>query len=127
MPARDGSVLVDLGALRKVIRDASCVVTVEPGVTQGMLAEFLRRRPPTCSGDGAGPTNLLANALERGYGVTPHVDHFAAVTDIEAVLPDGTLYRTALRELGRRSGPLVQVVSARTTGLFSGWIRIVTA
>jgi 4-cresol dehydrogenase (hydroxylating) len=50
---------------------------------------------------GAGPTcSLLGNALERGYGVTPHVDHFGAVTDLEAVLPDGSLYRTALREAG---------------------------
>jgi len=50
---------------------------------------------------GAGPTcSLVGNALERGYGITPITDHFAAVTDVEAVLPDGSLYRTALRELG---------------------------
>ena len=42
----------------------------------------------------------MANALERGYGVTPLVDHFGAVTDLEAVLPDGSLYRSALREAG---------------------------
>ena len=49
---------------------------------------------------GAGPTcSLVGNALERGYGITPYTDHFGAVTDIEAVLPDGSAYRTALREI----------------------------
>ncbi len=103
LPARDGCVILDLGQLQKIIHfDAELgVVTVEPGVTQGMLAEFLDSGqhqflvPVT----GAGPTcSLMGNALERGYGVTPHIDHFGAVTDIEAVLPDGSLYRTALRE-----------------------------
>lgn len=104
-PARDGCVIVDLGGLQRIVHfDAELgAVTVEPGVTQGMLAEFLRAGgheflvPVT----GAGPTcSLLGNALERGYGITPHSDHFGAVTDLEAVLADGSLYRTALREAG---------------------------
>lgn len=105
LPPGNGSVLIDLGGLRKILHfDAEFgVVTVEPGVTQGMLAEFLDAGqhqflvPVT----GAGPTcSLLSNALERGYGVTPITDHFAAVTDIEAVLADGSIYRTAMREAG---------------------------
>ena len=105
LPARDGSVLIDLGRLRKILHfDAELgVVTLEPGVTQGMLAEFLSKgnHPYLVPVTGAGPTcSLLANALERGYGVTPHVDHFGAVTDIEAVLPDGSVFKTALREAG---------------------------
>lgn len=105
LPVRDGCVIVDLSALRKILHfDAELgAVTVEPGVTQGMLADFLRAGghdflvPVT----GAGPTcSLLANALERGYGITPHTDHFGAVTDLEAVLPDGSVYCTALRESG---------------------------
>ncbi len=104
-PARDGCVIVDLGPLQKILHfDPELgAVTVEPGVTQGMLADFLRSGghdflvPVT----GAGPTcSLLGNALERGYGITPHSDHFGAVTDLEAVLADGSLYRTALREAG---------------------------
>ncbi|MFT3717887.1 FAD-binding oxidoreductase [Pseudorhodoferax sp.] len=105
LPARSGSVLVDLGRLQRIVHfDAEFgVATVEPGVTQGMLADFLDREghPYLVPVTGAGPTcSLLANALERGYGVTPLTDHFAAVTDLEAVLPDGSLYRTALREAG---------------------------
>jgi FAD/FMN-containing dehydrogenase len=68
-----------------------------------MLARFLDAGnfPYMVPVTGAGPNcSLVGNALERGYGITPHVDHFAAVTDIEAVLPDGSLYRTALRDAG---------------------------
>ncbi|TDP74599.1 FAD-binding oxidoreductase [Roseateles toxinivorans] len=105
MPAQDDCVIVDLSALNRILHfDAGLgVVTVEPGVTQGMLARFLDEGghdymvPVT----GAGPNcSLLGNALERGYGVTPYTDHFGAVTDIEAVLADGSVYRSALREAG---------------------------
>ncbi len=105
LPARDGCVILDLSPLKKIIDfDAELgVVTLEPGVTQGMLADFLDvgNYPYLVPVTGAGPScSLIGNALERGYGVTPHVDHFGAVTDLEAVLPDGSLYRTALREAG---------------------------
>lgn len=105
LPTTAGVALIDLGELRAILDfDADLgVVTVEPGVTQGMLAEYLDRNghdymvPVT----GAGPTcSLLANALERGYGVTPYVDHFGAMTDLEAVLADGSIYRSALSEAG---------------------------
>lgn len=105
LPARHGCVILDLSPLKKIIHfDAELgVVTVEPGVTQGMLADFLEagHHPYLVPVTGAGPTcSLMGNALERGYGVTPHADHFGAVTDLQAVLPDGSLYRTALREAG---------------------------
>ena len=126
LPARDGCVIVDLGGLQKIIHfDAELgVVTLEPGVTQGMLAGFLDagKHPFLVPVTGAGPTcSLLANALERGYGVTPYVDHFGAVTDLEAVLPDGSLYRSALREAGGEE--LARLfkwgIGPYSTGLFS--------
>jgi len=104
-PVEDGSVILDLGQLDRISEfdPEMGVVTVQPGVTQGTLRDFLDRHegnylvPVT----GAGPTcSILGNALERGYGITPITDHFAAVTKIEAILPDGTLYRTPLSELG---------------------------
>jgi FAD/FMN-containing dehydrogenase len=105
LAARDGCVLIDLSSLQGILHfdPEMGVVTVEPGVTQGMLADFLARNghPFMVPTTGAGPNcSLLGNALERGYGVTPITDHFAAVTDLEAVLADGSLYRTAMREAG---------------------------
>lgn len=105
LPVRDDSMILDLSKLARILHfDAELgVVTIEPGVTQGMLADFLDSggHPFLVPVTGAGPLcSLLGNALERGYGITPNTDHFAAVTDLEAVLADGSLYRTALREAG---------------------------
>jgi 4-cresol dehydrogenase (hydroxylating) flavoprotein subunit len=103
LPARDDCVIIDLSRLCKILHFDSemGVVTLEPGVTQGMLADFLAsgRHPFMVPVTGGGPQcSLVGNALERGYGITPYTDHFGAVTDIEAVLADGSRYRTALRE-----------------------------
>ena len=103
LPPTDGCVVLDLSGLVAIDFDAdSGLLTVEPGVTQGMLADFLERGdhdylvPVT----GGGPTcSILGNALERGYGITPHADHFGAVTAMEAVLADGRIYRSALSGL----------------------------
>jgi FAD/FMN-containing dehydrogenase len=103
LPVEHDCVILDMSALRRILHfDAELgVVTVEPGVTQGQLAEFLAagRHPFMVPVTGAGPNcSLLGNALERGYGITPHGDHFGAVTDIEAVLADGSLHRSTLRD-----------------------------
>lgn len=101
LPASDDCVILDLSGLDRIIEfDADTgLVVLEPGVTQGRLAEFLDRgkHPYMVPVTGAGPTcSILGNALERGYGVTPHTDHFGAVMALEAVLPDGRVYRSAL-------------------------------
>jgi 4-cresol dehydrogenase (hydroxylating) flavoprotein subunit len=105
LPARDGCVLLDLSRLTEISNfdPALGIVTVEPGVTQGMLARFLDDQgaaflvPVT----GAGPNaSIVGNALERGYGITPISDHFLAVQSLEAVLPDGRLYMPVITELG---------------------------
>ena len=79
------------------------MVTVQPGVTQGALREYLDRHdlPFLVPVTGAGPTcSILGNALERGYGITPYADHFASLMSVNAVLADGTQYRSPLSEMG---------------------------
>lgn len=104
-PVVDGCVVVDLSGMDRVVefdRELG-LVTVEPGVTQGGLAEFLEREglPFLVPVHGGGPgCSLLGNAMERGYGITPHADHFGALTTLEAVLPDGSMYHGALASLG---------------------------
>ncbi|MDO8699463.1 MAG: FAD-binding oxidoreductase [Rhodoferax sp.] len=134
LPARDDCVILDLSPLTKILDfdEEFGVVTLEPGVTQGMLAHFLDagNHPYMVPVTGAGPScSLVGNALERGYGITPEGDHFAAVTDLEAVLPDGSLYRTALREAGGQE--LARLfkwgIGTYSTGLFTqGGFGIVT-
>ena len=110
LPVRDDAVIVDLSRLVRIDFDPEMgIVTVEPGVTQGMLAEFLARggHPFLTPVHGGGPScSILGNALERGYGITPHTDHFGAVLALEAILADGSTYRSPLVELsGAGGGP----------------------
>jgi 4-cresol dehydrogenase (hydroxylating) flavoprotein subunit len=105
VPVTEGCVVLDLSGLNRIIdMDAEQgLVTVEPGVTQRVLHEFLATHglPFLVPVTGAGPNcSLVGNALERGYGITPYADHTAAITALEAVLPNGDIYRGALSELG---------------------------
>ncbi len=105
LPPCKQSVVLDLSRLDKILsfdRDLG-LVTLQPGVTQRMLEAYLREHdlPYLIPVTGAGPdASLLGNALERGYGITPHADHFGAVMALEAVLPNGETYRSALAEAG---------------------------
>ncbi len=104
-PASDGSVIVDLSGMNRILEVDPLLglVTLEPGVTQQQLRDYLDERdlPFLVPVTGAGPTcSLLGNALERGYGITPHSDHFAAVTALRAILPNGEIYQSAMAEAG---------------------------
>jgi 4-cresol dehydrogenase (hydroxylating) flavoprotein subunit len=133
-PVVDGCAVLDLSRLNRIIGlDAELgLVTIEPGVTQQDLHNYLVRHglPFLVPVTGGGPDcSLIGNALERGYGITPYADHFAAVTAIGAVLPDGRIYRSALSELG--GGVVDQVfkwgIGPYVDGLFAqGSFAVVT-
>ena len=82
------------------------IITVQPGVTQHKLAQFLdvNDYPYLIPVTGAGPEcSILGNAIERGYGVTPYADHFLSVMSLRAILADGSIYKPALSQLGNSS------------------------
>lgn len=96
--------LLDLSELNRVLyfNEKTGLCTIQPGVTQEILYNFLKEKasdfmvPVT----GAGPTcSVLANALERGYGITPIADHFSAVTSIKGFLPTGEYYESSVAEI----------------------------
>jgi 4-cresol dehydrogenase (hydroxylating) len=98
-PVRDDSVVMDLGRMNRILEVNAELgyAVIEPGVTQGQLAEYLEKNHiPFCvDGTGAGPrASLVGNALERGFGLGQYGDHFAAVAGFEVVLPDGQLLKT---------------------------------
>lgn len=104
-PSRDDTVMLDLSRLQRIVDfdPDSGLLTIEPGVTQRQLDQFLKQHdyPFLVPVTGAGPDcSLLGNALERGYGITPYADHFGAVMSLEAVLPNGETYRSMLDNLG---------------------------
>ncbi|KGJ91146.1 FAD-binding protein [Colwellia psychrerythraea] len=105
-------ILLDLGQLTQISHfdNELGLVTIEPGVTQQQLSIFLQQHnydymvPVT----GAGPEcSILANALERGYGITPYTDHFSAVTSIQGYWGNGTPYQSAISELDSSEGKFV--------------------
>jgi 4-cresol dehydrogenase (hydroxylating) len=104
-PAQDHCVLVDLSRMNKILDfdKETGLLTIEPGVTQRQLDAYLKQHdhPYLIPVTGAGPDcSLVGNALERGYGITPYADHFGAVMGLEAVLPNGEIYRSMLSGLG---------------------------
>ena len=104
LPVQDGCAILDLSGLKRIEIDADRGLAIlEPGVTQGDLSAYLDAHglPFMVPTTGGGPRcSLIGNVLERGYGITPHADHFGAMMGIEAVLADGRLYRSPLAELG---------------------------
>lgn len=99
VPTSDGCVLLDLGRMNRILdfNEDLGYVTVEPGVTQAQLIDFLRDRKSSLWMDatGASPySSLIGNTVERGFGHTPYGDHFAHVSGLEVVLPQGDVIET---------------------------------
>ncbi|WP_133513133.1 FAD-binding oxidoreductase [Candidatus Thiosymbion oneisti] len=99
VPIQDGCVVMDLGRLDKIADydDKLAYVTVEPGVTQSQLFEYLRERGShlmmSVTG-GPADSSLIGNALERGIGKGPYGDKLAHVCGFEVVLPTGECIHT---------------------------------
>lgn len=106
------NVVLDLSQLQNIIATDKemGLVTLQPGVTQQQLHQYLvaNEWPFMVPVTGAGPhCSLVSNALERGYGITPHNDHFYACTALKAYLPHpelcDKLYESAISGLDQSS------------------------
>lgn len=105
-PSEDGMSVISLNKMNKILNfdEYHGVITVEPGVSYGQMASFLEEHGDKWIAPvhGGGPDcSAMGNALERGYGLTPKTDHFGAINSIEAVLHDGTIYKSSLAEIGQ--------------------------
>lgn len=102
VPPQSPAVILDLSLLNRIVKfnDELGVVTLEPGVTQGQLSKYLQAisAPFMVPVTGGGPDcSVIANALERGFGITPITDHFGAVISMKVVLPNGEIYESYSR------------------------------
>ena len=126
VPVTDATVLIDLSRMNRILdfNEKLAYVTVEPGVTQRQLFEFLHAGHSGLWMDATGSSpecSLIGNVVERGFGHTPYGDHFAQVCGFEVVLPSGGLMETGFcRFPGALAGPVYRWGAGPTLeGLFS--------
>jgi 4-cresol dehydrogenase (hydroxylating) len=99
VPAADHCALLDLSRMDRIVEfnEELAYVTVEPGVRQGQLFEFLAEKKSRLWMDATGASpdcSLIGNTMERGFGHTPYGDHFAQVCSFQVVLPTGECIET---------------------------------
>ncbi|WP_374661010.1 FAD-binding oxidoreductase [Inhella sp.] len=108
-PPRAGCVPVDLSGMKRILNADQIsvshpVAVIEPGVTQGQLADFLAERHPGLSFNVTGSargTSLIGNALDRGVGyLGPRREDLFG---LEVVTGRGDLLHTGFRRLGEHS------------------------
>jgi 4-cresol dehydrogenase (hydroxylating) flavoprotein subunit len=99
-PRVDGSVVVDLSRLNRVLEvdEDACYALVEPGVSFADLHQHLRDLGSSLwvSVPELSWGSVIGNALERGFGYTSAADHAAHICGMEVVLADGRIVRTGM-------------------------------
>ena len=95
----DGQIILDLGRMNKIleVNEKLGYITIEPGVTQGQVYEYLQKNNINLWMDatGAGPdTSIIGNTMERGFGHSPYGDRYAHSCGYEVVLPNGEVLNT---------------------------------
>jgi 4-cresol dehydrogenase (hydroxylating) len=126
VPTTDGCILLDLSRLDRIVdfNEELAYVTIEPGVTQRQLYQFLQERGGKLWMNATGSSldsSLIGNTLERGFGHTPYGDRFATVSDMEVVLPTGECIHTGLgRFTNAKATPVYRWgLGAYVDGLFT--------
>lgn len=125
VPTQD-AVLIDLRRLNRIVdfSEKLAYVTLEAGVTQRQLHEFLRgeRSGLWMDATGSSPdSSIVGNTLERGFGHTPYGDHCSHACGFEVVLPTGECLETGFCRFPHgKSGPVSRWgVGPSLDGLFS--------
>ena len=126
VPVQGGCALLDLSGLDRIVEfnEELAYVTLEPGVTQRQLYQFLQARSSKLWMDvtGSSPdSSLIGNIVERGFGHTPYGDRFAHVCGLEVVLPNGDYLHTGFGQFPNARAAAVYRwgVGPHLDGLFS--------
>ena len=126
VPVKDNCVILDLGRLNRIVDfdEDLAYVTIEPGVTQRQLYEFLQQKSSRLWMDATGSSpesSLIGNTMERGFGHTPYGNRFSHVCGLEVVLPTGELIHTGFGRFpnAQSASTFVWGVGPYIDGLFS--------
>jgi 4-cresol dehydrogenase (hydroxylating) len=112
VPASDGAIVMVLSRLDKIVEynDKLGYVTLQPGVTQRMLYNYLQEQGGKYWMDATGAPmdhSIIGNIAQRGFGHTPYGDHFGHVSGMEVVLPNGDCIHTGQgRFKGAKATPI---------------------
>jgi 4-cresol dehydrogenase (hydroxylating) len=101
VPVKDDSILIDLSRLNRILdfSEELAWVTIEPGVTQRQLLDYLKARNSKLWIDATGSSpdaSLIGNSMERGFGHTTYGDHAAQLCGLEVLLPNGDVIETGM-------------------------------
>lgn len=94
-----GQVILDLSRMNRIVEvnERLAYAVIEPGVTQGQLADYLKAHHPNlwmdCTGAGR-DASIVGNALDRGFGHSRYGDHVQTACGMEVVLADGRVLNT---------------------------------
>ncbi len=126
VPPQNRCAILDLSRMNRILdcNEKLAYVTVEPGVTQQQLYDFLTLQKSSLWMDATGSsphTSIIGNTMERGFGHTPQGDHFAHSCGLEVVLPTGEVVETGYSRFPNSvTGPLYRWgVGPFLDGLFS--------
>ncbi len=124
-PSAD-AVIVDLGRMNRIraYDDELGYVTIEPGVTQQQLVDFLAERGGDYWADTTSvspESSVVGNLLERGHGLTPYADHVECLGSLDVVVGDGRVLSTGHARFGAEGlAPLDRLAAGPSlSGLFS--------
>ena len=112
VPTADNCVVMELSRLDKIVEynNELGYVTLQPGVTQRVLYQFLQQQGGKFWMDATGAPmdhSIIGNIAERGFGHTPYGDHFGHVSGMEVVLPNGDCIHTGQgRFAGAKATPI---------------------
>ena len=101
LPASNDQLIVDLSQLNRIrqLDQRFGLVTVEPGVTQGDLYNFLLEQSASFLMDATGAglnSSIVGNTIDGGFGHTALGNRRRSIVNIEVVLGNGTLFTTGV-------------------------------
>ncbi|WP_198265179.1 FAD-binding oxidoreductase [sulfur-oxidizing endosymbiont of Gigantopelta aegis] len=99
VPSANNCIILELKRMNNIVdfNAELAHITIEPGVTQAQLYQFLQADKSNLWMDATGSFthhSLIGNIAERGFGHTPYGDHFAQVGGMEVVLANGNCIHT---------------------------------
>jgi 4-cresol dehydrogenase (hydroxylating) len=126
IPFRNGSVVVELSLLNRIISydPVLGLISVEPGVTFDQVAAFLLEKNDRhfISVPGSSPmSSVVGNTLQRGVGLGPKSLRWRHVTGLSVLLPGGELIRLGLR--GGDHSSLPYSLDEPGPSLFGLWLQ----